>query len=454
MAFPIFATIGAALGLGGSIINGAGQRAAADAQNRAAQEQAQKRFEFSKRVYDYENFIAMSQWEWDMAIVSQLRELENQYALEQAQWGGKLITSAIKNYELNASALYDEFVVGEEIRAAQEGLQYQRTMQQAGFAAQEAGIQFGMAASRASFDVQQTVLDASQRKAAASLDMLEQTRQYMNSVLENGLQAELLVGRAQNQAKELVETLALEEARDYLGWQLNQVVSIAEGSKTKARSYAMQGGGGTAQRLAAEAAQQLGRRWGELTIAGRSRNLRLGVLNSALTSETANQMGQLALRMQDAADRTKYTMARTESDMQYLDKSVSLSLSRSQSEVGFAKSMFDLTLSRAQSEADFASSFMKSVTIPGFDLASRQYGRELQALQLQTQNAFDEAMIPYRMKPYFDPLKPIPGPAPELIGPTPVQGPSWGSVIANGIVSGFQGAMQFSSMKGGKLTFV
>lgn len=453
MPFPIFAAIGAAVGIGGAIINGAGQRAAADAQNRAQDEAARKQHEYDKAVYKWQNDSAMAQWSYDMARTAQLRELENQYSLEQAQQGTKLIQSAIQNYDLNMGALYDEFVVGETIRATQEGLQYGRTMQQAGQAVSEAGIQYGMTLSRSGFEVQQTILDASQRKAAVMLDTMEQTRQYMTSVLDAGLQAQQLMARTQNEAKSLVESLTIEEARDYLGYQLNQAVAIAEDSKAKARGYAMQGGGGTAQRLAVEAAQQLGRRYGELTLASRSREAKLGALNGALKGEVASQMGQLALRMQDSADRTAYAISRADLDAQSLDQNVSLSVNRSQAETSFARSMYDLSISRASSEADFASNIMKSVTIPSFELSSRQYQREVTALGAQTQGVIDEALIPYRQAIYFDPLKPIPGPEPVLIGPTPVQAPSWGSIIGNSVIQGFKGAMQFSSVQNGKVSF-
>jgi hypothetical protein len=115
--------------------------------------------------------------------------------------------------------------------------------------------------------------------------------------------------------------------------------------------------------------------------------------------------------MQDEAERIKYTNARYASDY------------------GVAKSQ------------------MASLTIPSFQLAEKQYGRELKSLQLQTRQAFDEATTKYREQTFFDPLKPVAGLRPMYIAPTAIAGPSAGSVIGNAILSGVSTAASFSDPK-------
>jgi hypothetical protein len=75
-------------------------------------------------------------------------------------------------------------------------------------------------------------------------------------------------------------------------------------------------------------------------------------------------------------------------------------------------------------------------------------------LQLQTQQVYDQGSQPYRKQKYMMPVEPIKGLKPEMISPTQVSAPSWGSIIGNSILGGVQGAMQFSYQKpGGGLGF-
>ena len=47
---------------------------------------------------------------------------------------------------------------------------------------------------------------------------------------------------------------------------------------------------------------------------------------------------------------------------------------------------------------------LEKLTMPSFDLAQRQYGRELRSLQLQTNQAFQRGTSTYRQKEYMDPI--------------------------------------------------
>lgn len=136
--------------------------------------------------------------------------------------------------------------------------------------------------------------------------------------------------------------------------------------------------------------------------------MKLGILNSTMKNDVSRQLGQYALTMQDETEKIKYTNLRYVSDY------------------GSAKSQ------------------MESLTIPSFQLAENQYGREIKSLQLQTRQAFDEATTKYREQTFFDPLKPVAGLRPKYIAPTAIAGPSTASVIGNAFLSGIQGAASVS----------
>jgi hypothetical protein len=317
----------------------------------------------------------MTQWYWDRARIEQLRFNEKQTALDQATYGAKLISSATENLAINSQALYDKFVTEERLRATQVGMDYQYTTS----------------------------------KLAA--DSTEAVRQYMQNINQTALQSNATVAKLTTDTQELLASLALEEQRDYLGWQLNVLSAAAKDSEVKAVASARQGGSNTSRKLAVQAAQQLGRTWAELDQRATSRDVKLGLLNSTMKNDVSRQLSQYALTMQDETEKIKYTNARYISDY------------------GLAKSQ------------------MQSLTIPSFQLAEKQYGRELKSLQLQTRQAFDEATTKYREQTFFDPLKPVAGLRPKYIAPTAIAGPSAGSVIGNAILSGVSTAATFSDPK-------
>ena len=317
----------------------------------------------------------MTQWAWDRARIEQLRFNEKQTALDQASYGAKLISAATENLAINSQALYDKFVVEEQLRGTQVGLDYQYTT----------------------------------NKLAA--DSSEAIRQYMQNINQTALQSNATVAKLTTDTQELLASLALEEQRDYLGWQINLLSAAAKDSEAKAVASARQGGSNTSRKLAVQAAQQLGRTWAELDQRATSRDVKLGILNSTMKNDVSRQLGQYALTMQDETEKIKYTNLRYVSDY------------------GLAKSQ------------------MESLTIPSFKLAENQYGREIKSLQLQTRQAFDEATTKYREQTFFDPLKPVAGLRPKYIAPTAIAGPSTASVIGNAFISGIQGAASVSDPK-------
>lgn len=364
-----------ALGVGQSILGGMGQQAAADAQNAEQERIAKAQYKRALQEYQIQKKRDTTQWFWDRARIEQLRFNEKQTALDQATYGAKLIASATENLAINSQALYDKFVTEERLRATQVGLDYQYTT----------------------------------NKLAA--DSTEAVRQYMQNINQAALQSSATVSKLTTDSQELLSSLALEEQRDYLGWQLNVLAAAAKDSEAKAVANARQGGSNTSRKLAVQAAQQLGRTWAELDQRATSRDVKLGLLNSAMKNDVSRQLSQYALTMQDETEKIKYTNARYVSDY------------------GLAKSQ------------------MESLTIPSFQLAEKQYGREVKSLQLQTRQAFDEATTKYREQTFFDPLKPVAGLRPQYIAPTAIAGPSTASIIGNAIISGIQGAASVSDPK-------
>jgi len=239
----------------------------------------------------------------------------------------------------------------------------------------------------------------------------ETLRQYLQQVNQTAAASNQMLLKMNTDTQELMTSLALDEQRDNLGWTLNVLQSLSKDAEAKAATSARQGGSNTSKQMAVQAAKALGRTWAEMEQKSTSRKVKLGLLNSTMTNEVSSQLGQYALAMQDDVEKMKFTNTRYMGDY------------------GLAKNQ------------------MEKLTIPSFQLAENQYGRELKSLQLQTKQAFDEASTKYREQTFFDPLRPVAGLRPKYIAPTAIAGPSTGSIIGNAILSGIQGAAQFSDPK-------
>ena len=236
-------------------------------------------------------------------------------------------------------------------------------------------------------------------------DIARQTAQYMRSVQQRGLQSQIAVNQSERQVQQLQQSLLVDQQRDYLNYNVSKAAAVLQDSGAKARYSARQGSGATSKRLAMEAGQRLGRLAAELNIKSQDRSSRMAILNKSLTGELANQLGVFALQMQDDAEAMQYSLDRYGANS---------------------------TLQRQQ---------LKDLTIPTFDLAQRQYGRELKSLELQTTNAIKSARQPYRQKEYMDPMKPIAGLKPVTLMPIAEKAPSTMSIIGNSLLAGVQGAM-------------
>jgi len=375
------AIIGAVSGFASGIFGGISQQQQADAYNAQAKENAQAQYQRALQEWELGNAQQYAQWQWDRARIEQLRFNQRQEKADYLAYNAKLINAAQQNLRINQGALYDKFVTEEALRGTQVGLEYSYSTNKLG------------------------------------AESTETLRQYLQGINQNALQSSAVVSKLTGESQELLASLALDEQRDQLGWQINQLAAMAKDAEAKGAAVVRQGGGKTAQRLASEAGKQLGRAYGELVVKSQDRGLRMSLMNRTMNDDVAKQLGQVALQTQDAVERMKYSNQRYQADY------------------------------------NTAKEQMDKLTIPSFGLADRQYGRELESLRLQTQQVVDQASQPFREQVYFDPLEPIKGLKPEMISPTLAAGPSWGGVIGNSILGGIQGAMQFSTNKNGKLSF-
>lgn len=372
---PLGAIIGGVLGIGTSIYQGQQQARAAKEANKLAEQQAEAQFERAEKEWEIDIMTRTANWAWEYAQYEAQIYQEKQQKADYEWRQGKLIDAAIDNLAVNQDALLDRYVSEENLRATQEGMALNNTMDK------------------------------------LTADSNEAARQYMTQIRQAGLQSQALIQQTSRESQELMQSLTLSMQKDYLERDMQNIAAVIDGNTVKARSVARQGGSNTSQRLAKNKAQELGRTYGMLMLADRDRDSRVALLNQSMQGERANQMGQYALAMGDAADRMKYTNNKYNRDGQY-------------------------TLD-----------VFNKLTIPGFELANKQGQRDLQSLYIQTQSAIDEASMPFRESIFFTPRQPIAGLKPEYFAPTKIYEPSGFDLAFNAINAGVQGAMQFSYQK-------
>ena len=373
MPFPIGAVIGGILGIGSAVIGGAQQQAAADAANEENKKRAEAQYQRSLKEWEIGYLEEKANWSWQVAQTEAYRYAERQKEADYNWRAGKLIEAAMANMAVNSAALLDRYVVEEDLRALQTGL--------------DTGYKMDQLASTSS----------------------EAVRQYMAGIQDTALQFRQLVNETERRTQELVSSMVFDQQKDSLQWEINEIATVIDQAQVAATAGARLGGSASAERLALNAAQKLGRTWGEMELRSRDRASRLGLLNSSMQGETANQMGRMALSMQDQAEKIKYTNNRYAAD-----------------------SAYELAV-------------FKDLTIPSFDLASRQGQRDMKSLQIQTQGVIDEASMPYRKSITFDPIEPIKGLEPEYYAPTKVYSPSTAGIIGNAILGGVQGAINLGT---------
>lgn len=397
------AIVGGLLGVGSSLLGSAASAREARAQAERQRAAAQAQWIYDVIEWQRANQTAELQWNWDMARIGQLREVELQKAQDQANFASMLIKNASTNLLINQEALADRFVTEERLRGEQVGLEYD----------------YNQSRLRSDYQFQATQL---------TMDQLEQSRQYLNQIDLLGNQANATLQQYEDESRDLMASLTLDEARDNLGYQIQTITAMEQDGRLSAVSNARQGGGATAQRLAIQSAQALGRTYAELDIKAKSRDQKVAMVNTSMRNGVNNEMTRIALEMQDRVARGEFTTDKTTR------------------EAGFLAGNY-------QRDSDNQSNVLERLTLPSFDLGQRQYGRELTALQLQTEGRFYEASLPYRQAPYLDPIRPIPGLPPLYTEVGSVKGPSTFGVIGSALLNGFASANSWNMAATGKGLF-
>ena len=246
----------------------------------------------------------------------------------------------------------------------------------------------------------------------------EALRQYMTDIKQKGLESKALVQNKNTEGQALQIDITNGYAEEAIKRDIDTVAAVVASSVDRAKSVTRSGGSSSANRQSLNALQQLGRSYGELAQRNRSRQTRIGVFNSSMQGEVATQMGSYALSMMDNVQRMKFSSAK------------------------YAR------------EGNNALNVFKDLTIPSFELANRQGGRELESLYIGTEARINEASMPFREAIIFDPIEPIAGLKPDYYAPTKVYEPTGLDIALDAIEGGVQGAMSMSYKKpGGGLGF-
>jgi hypothetical protein len=399
----VAAIIGGVLGVAGSLFGSGASNREAAAQAERQRNAAQMQWFYDVLDWQRGNAIAQSQWEWDMARIGQLRDVEAQKAQDQANYASLLIKNASTNLAINQDALADRFVTEERLRGEQVGLEY-------GYEQDKR---------RSDYQFQATQI---------AIDQLEQSRQFLNQIDQLGNQSNATLQKYENETRDLMASLTLDEARDSLGYQLQAIAAMEQDGRLKAVTSAQQGGGATSQRLAIQAAQAAGRTYAELDIKARSRDQKVAMANTTMRDETNAEMVRLSLQMQDAVERGEYTVGKTQRDQAFLSANYGR-------------------------DSTYQASILDRLTMPTFALGQKQYGRELASLQLGTEAKFYEASLPYRQAPFLDPLRPTPGLMPMYTEVGSVKSGFSGGQIGSALVNGLSMANSWNQAATGKGLF-
>lgn len=269
---------GAGIGLAQGVLGGMEQKSAAAAANKLQEQIAKKQYRRAMKEWRIDWWQQKSNWLWETAQVEAQRYAERQKEADYNWRAGKLIESAMQNMAVNSEAIRDKFIVEEDLRAKQVGMEYGYKMDQVNATAGET------------------------------------VRQYMAGIRDTALQSAQLVNQTEREAQELMSSLVFEQQKDHLQWEMGQIAAVIDSAQVAATAGVRSGGSGTADRLAINVAQKLGQAYGQMELQSRSRSARLGLMNTAMRGETAVQLGRMALSMQDQSDKIKYTTARHAAD--------------------------------------------------------------------------------------------------------------------------------------------
>lgn len=455
-------------GIGSAIFGAASQSSAQSRQEAQQRAIADDRLKYDQEIYDWQNLVASTQYGFDKMRTQALRDADAQYGADYARQQEAVIEQAVENYAINRQAIVDQFIKGEALRAKQDQLEFRQANRVADRnlveqMRQQANAQransLAMAAAGDTVQTEQELLglqatevarQSTYEAAINGLQMVETVREFMQQgkLIRNASDAR--ARGAERSISELMGSLAIEEGTDNFGWQLKQLEGMLSDGVLEARGAA-QGSGATARRLSISAAQALGRTWGEQVLRSRSRGLRVNLANEFLNKDLATQSAGDVLRLEDLQARAGIAMQTGSLRNKNIQGGARSALGQLGTRSKQSMNTFQSAMDRGQ--LDFGNSMgaqrfalesytqdwqqrqkvMSKLTIPTYALARRQGIREAQGLYLRTKGTINNASLPYRGQVIFDPIAPIPGPAPQQSGAANFSSPGFGQILAGNL---------------------
>ena len=270
MAFPWLTVAGAGLGGLSGFMGSRSKAAQAKAQNQAMREKMQRTQQWENMEYTRNEAIADINHAWDTAKHTALLYKEEEARVDTEWAQGRMIENAKANLRLNSEAIADQYIAGEQIRAAQETLAYNSEV---------ASLQQGLMAD---------------------------TAQYLNTVQQNALSADKIVQTNQEEVQSLLSSITLDNQALMLQRDIESVAAMVDQGNVKARSFARTGGTSTAVQAQQNIAKALGRSYGQLKIEQARRNAALDQRNAVMAGSTATQLAQYAKASEGVMQQSEY----------------------------------------------------------------------------------------------------------------------------------------------------
>lgn len=391
--------IGGALSLfGGSQQRSAADKAAKEAE-KAREEMLDAQFERSTQEWELDTLRLQRDFFWEQAAVEEARVAELKVAGLQQEANQRTIWSEAQAYSYGAQAMFDQYVVGENLRMGGAKLEF-------------------------AYNQNQTMNEIDRVRAQSMLSAVQTDMQiagYLNQVRENALQADIVGAKAGQKVDALVTAMASAETRLNFEYETRILAAMMDDAVNANRGITRTGGGNTAKLAAMDALKRGLRAYGDVKLQRDARAAQLGVLMNEINSVDAKQVQLLAVQAENAQRMAAATSAK-----------------------GLAEQrVFRTQTTGLLNQYDFQRDAFINVTMPQFALVQNEFARGLGSLNLQFRNALANATQPFEFQKIFDPLGPIAGLKPERMVPTPYQGAT-GNSFLQGVNDFLQGAQAVS----------
>lgn len=405
--------------------------------------------------YNWGEVQADVAYAWDMAKHQAVLNTELEKKIDYEWQQNFAIDNALKNLELNASALEDIYGEGERLRMEQEAMELMQVADQTGFQMNDLGMQVeGQALNMKEISTQYS--DVESRIALAQATSANELKQYLLQVKDNDLRMNQFVQQRDREMNNLLSGITLDMASDNLKRDIETIGAMVEGSIARARGTARLGGTSTSELMASQAAKALGRTYGQLQLERQKRNASLDTANSLAKSDGLQmlQFANQTAALQTSMEQSQANFKAEGEGLQNQAARLNIAGDRSM----LAGRRIQNQASQAMSDANYAKDVFNKLTVPSFELANRQGKREMEALKLQTGATVMDAAMPYRDPIIFEPQRALPGLKPFATGgPTMEKAPemNWGTAIGKAVVDGATAAMNLSyTGADGKLNFL